>query len=336
MTSFNDDQGGYVIGIILLVSGSICLFVLFLLLYFNFYKRFNKYQTLHGLRDIVMFGLGVALVVMGSLLINRSIIMNIVNNYNIQLEAKFDTTLLQNVKIYEIDKNMKLPVSVNLRSKMPPVLFQGILKSCGANATSNCLRFHQTGKKKYQPSRLFIHYNARIYDGGNGKVDEGTSVAGLMQALMEYNACDEWIWPYDTFNFSIEPWKKAYEQAKTKKPVKCGYIYNTHDENLLIALKQHLCINKPVVFSVKFFDSFVKFNKHYKMPLFTGKVPMPTEKDKSMSGHYMLLCGYDDTKEHFIVQNSLSALVGDYGYFYFKYEYIKRYSIEFFTVEYAE
>ena len=33
MASFNDDQGGYVIGVILVVIGSLCLVALFVLLY---------------------------------------------------------------------------------------------------------------------------------------------------------------------------------------------------------------------------------------------------------------------------------------------------------------
>ena len=337
MASFNDDQGGYVIGVILVILGSLCLVALFVLLYINMYNVFDNYRTLHFIRDILILGLGVALIVMGSLLIHRTVIMNIVKNYSIDVNNyKFDPSVLQNVKVYEIDKTLNLPPSVNLRSRMPPVLFQGILKSCGANATSNCLRFHQTDKNKYQPSRLFIHYNARIIQGGDGKVDTGTSSAGLMQALMQYNACDEWTWPYDTFNFSTKPSAKAYEQAKSKKPVVCGWIWNTKDDNLLVALKQHLFKNKPVVFSVDIFNSFVKLNKKYKIPLFTGNVPMPSQKDSLIGGHMMLMCGYDDTKQHFIVQNSLSTMVGDSGYFYFPYDYIKQHGYEFFTFEYKE
>ena len=182
MASFNDDQGGYMFGVILVVIGCISLLVFFFMLNFNFYKHFHNYRKIHIVRDLFLFGLGVALIVMGSLLINRTLIMNYVNNYNLNLQNHFDTNVLKNVNVYEIDNNMILPASVNLRSWMPKVLFQGILKSCGANAVSNCLRFHQTNKNTYQPSRLFIHYNARIIDGGNGKVDDATSSAGLMQA----------------------------------------------------------------------------------------------------------------------------------------------------------
>ena len=79
-----------------------------------------------------------------------------------------------------------------------------------------------------------------------------------------------------------------------------------------------------------------KFDTKNKIPLFTGHVPMPSKNEPIIGGHYMLLCGYDDTKQHFIVQNSLSTLVGDSGYFYFPYKYIKLHTHEFFTFKYAE
>ena len=136
------------------------------------------------------------------------------------------------------------------------------------------------------------------------------------------------------FNFSTEPSVKALKPAKSKKPVVCGWIWNTKNDILLVALKQHFFKNKPVVFSADIFNSFVKLNKKYKIPLLTGNVPMPSPKDTLISGHCM--CGYDDTKQHFIVQNLLSTLVGDFGYFYFPYKYIKQHGYKFFTFEYGE
>ena len=170
MASFNDDQGGYVIGVILVVIGSLCLLALFVLLYFNIYNVFDNDRTLHFICDILLLGLGVALIVMGLLLIHFTVIMNILKNYSINVNNyKFDDNALKNVKVYKINKNMSI-----------------------------CLRFHQTDKNKYQPSRLFIHYYARIIRGGYRKVYEGTSSAGLMQALMQYNVCNVWTWPYNT------------------------------------------------------------------------------------------------------------------------------------------
>jgi hypothetical protein len=52
MPSMNDDQGGYVIGIILVVLGCISLLALFLLLHYNYYKHFHNYRKLHILRDV--------------------------------------------------------------------------------------------------------------------------------------------------------------------------------------------------------------------------------------------------------------------------------------------
>ena len=117
MASFNDDQGGYVISVILIIIGSLCLLALFVLLYFNIYNVFDNDRTLHFICDILLLGLGVALIVMGLLLIHFTVIMNILKNYSINVNNyKFDDNALKNVKVYKINKNMNLPASVNLRS----------------------------------------------------------------------------------------------------------------------------------------------------------------------------------------------------------------------------
>src|SRR6201994_4490216 len=56
----------------------------------------------------------------------------------------------------------KLPPSVDLRKKCPPVYDQGQLGSCTANAIAAAIEFDQ--KKKFVPSRLFIYYNERVME----------------------------------------------------------------------------------------------------------------------------------------------------------------------------
>src|SRR5690349_3978557 len=62
----------------------------------------------------------------------------------------------------------KLPTKVDLRKKCPPVLNQGQLGSCTANAIANAHLFNQLAqkaKKKFLPARLFIYYNERAMEG---------------------------------------------------------------------------------------------------------------------------------------------------------------------------
>src|ERR1044071_9157137 len=65
-----------------------------------------------------------------------------------------------------------LPPSVDLRPLCPPVLDQGQLGSCTANAIANAHLFDQLKQKAGSPSapsRLFIYYNERVMEHSVGR-----------------------------------------------------------------------------------------------------------------------------------------------------------------------
>lgn len=58
-----------------------------------------------------------------------------------------------------------LPSKVDLRPNCPPVVDQGQLGSCTANAIGNAHRYEQIKQgdaRHFLPSRLFIYYNERV------------------------------------------------------------------------------------------------------------------------------------------------------------------------------
>src|SRR5947207_13691283 len=66
---------------------------------------------------------------------------------------------------------MALPPSVDLRTVCPPVLDQGLLGSCTANAIANAHLFDQKKQEAtnaFTPSRLFIYYNERVMEHSVG------------------------------------------------------------------------------------------------------------------------------------------------------------------------
>jgi len=323
------DQGGFFLGFLFLVIG-------FLLIFAPIVSLFVYHRRQHGLKikalRVFLVSCGIVLGVIGALLIYRTVLMDYTKKHNIQINPNYDSSLLQNISFYEINPLLQIPSSFNLRSRMPSVLFQGILKSCGANAISNCLKFHQKGKK-FQPSRLFIHYNARKIDGIDTKIDNSPSFGALLQSIIQYNACDEWTVPYNTFNYSKKPPTVAYTKAKQNKNVVCTLIFN---RDKIIAMKQNIYQNRPVIFACKLFQSYNNFNLDAKnlSTLLTGYISMPDSQEKEIGSHYLICCCYNDAKKYFIVQNSLGVLLGDYGYFYFPYDYVFFYSTNIFTVEY--
>jgi hypothetical protein len=54
----------------------------------------------------------------------------------------------------------------------------------------------------------------------------------------------------------------------------------------------------------------------------TGRVPMPSKKEKVLGGHALLIVGFKDDTSEFIVRNSWSASFGDGGYIYLPYAYV--------------
>ena len=54
----------------------------------------------------------------------------------------------------------------------------------------------------------------------------------------------------------------------------------------------------------------------------TGMVPMPVPGESLLGGHAVIICGYNDFDERFIMRNSWGTHWGDNGYFYLSYSYI--------------
>jgi C1A family cysteine protease len=53
----------------------------------------------------------------------------------------------------------------------------------------------------------------------------------------------------------------------------------------------------------------------------TGIVPMPAKNESQLGGHCVLIVGYDDAKQWFIIRNSWSDTWGAQGYCYMPYAY---------------
>src|SRR5271157_3432572 len=91
---------------------------------------------------------------------------------------------------------LKLPTSIDLTPKCPPVYDQGQLGSCTANAIGGALEFDQLKEKEsriFVPSRLFLYYNERALEG-TVPTDSGAQIRDGIKSVASLGDCPESLW----------------------------------------------------------------------------------------------------------------------------------------------
>jgi C1A family cysteine protease len=173
------------------------------------------------------------------------------------------------------------------------------------------------------PSRLFIYYNERAQEGDVSK-DAGAFTGDGVKGMHNTGVVSESDWPYIPQKFATRPPDELYDAAAQNTVTSFKQIIQ--DEN---QIKQALYQGYPVLFSADIFPGFegAEVGK-------TGMVPMPQAGEKSVGGHAMMIVGFDDEQQLFIVRNSWGPDWGDNGYCYFPYAYVldKTYTSQFWVL----
>jgi C1A family cysteine protease len=211
-----------------------------------------------------------------------------------------------------------LPPSVDLRPAFAkiPAYDQGQLGSCTANAIAGALQYDQNAQKepKVMPSRLFIYYNERKIEG-TVQSDSGAMIRDGIKSVAKVGACSEKIWPYsdDTKDhpspFQKEPTPSAYADADKHQALS----YHRVPHNLL-AMKACLAEKFPFVLGFTVYDSFEDSSWFG-----SGQMPNPGPNEGVLGGHAVLVVGYDDSIQSFIVRNSWGTSWAKHGYFFMPY-----------------
>jgi C1A family cysteine protease len=211
------------------------------------------------------------------------------------------------------DITQQFPPLVDLRSTMPPIVDQGDLGSCTANAFCGLIGHDlKINGKYFIGSRLFLYYNERKLEG-TIREDAGASLSTGIKALEKYGICLESDWKYDIRKFAVNPPTKCYMSASAHKALTSENIQQD-----IASMKQSLVANEPFVVGIAVYDSFESDEVAA-----NGIVPMPnTTKEQNLGGHAVVCVGYDDTKQVWIMRNSWGTDWGDKGHFYLPYSYL--------------
>ena len=208
---------------------------------------------------------------------------------------------------------VSLPVSFELDRNIP-VFDQGNIGSCVSNSACACFRYEAAqvqGDFRFEPSRLFVYYNARKLQGWE-REDSGAYIRDGFKSLNKWGLATESTWKYDTAKFAIEPPKEAYDDALKNVTVK----YAAVDQNVN-TIKQTLLSGAAVSFGFNVYDSF--FGSWDRT---TGIMPLPKKGESLQGGHAVTITGYRDDIKCFIIQNSWGTSWGKAGKYFAPYSFV--------------
>lgn len=225
--------------------------------------------------------------------------------------------------IYRSNNTEVLRESVDLREWDTIVESQDSLGSCSSNALTNA--YELCVNRNYPEyfthlSRLFIYYNTRG-EYGDVQEDEGMFLRDGLKSLTKFGVCSESLWPYDITKFSTRPTEESYEDANKRKILKYQKLISIY------YITEVLNHNKPVVFGMNIYDSFMNLNERI------STVNFPGRKEKSLGGHAMCMVGYDLGKRLFLVKNSFGTSWGDKGYCWIPFDYIRQEGYDVWTFD---
>ena len=221
-------------------------------------------------------------------------------------------------------KTDDLPQKVDLRKHMSSVEDQANCNSCCANAVAGAFEYmnrkhaQTTGDEPGDVSRLFIYYVGRKKDmeneakiwGGNTKAapkDQGMTLQGAISAMQLKGACLAASWPYELDKLNSKPSDECFKEARKYRVAEAKKVPVNID-----SMRQCLAEGHPIVFGLMLTSKFFRSPRG-------GFITTPSKGDKRSAQHglhAMLLVGYNDRQQVFIVRNSWGAGWGDHGYCY--------------------
>ncbi len=220
--------------------------------------------------------------------------------------------------------------SVDLRTHFTAIKNQGQQGSCLSFTLTSIFEYmlHVSNAEDCDLSEAFLYYNARnIDDVGdiNVNVDKGSRFHPAIDSLRKFGIALEKFCPYNDGVYDQRPSDAAYADAEKRKLLKALNV-NIGIKDFKSALSE----GYPIATSFSLYESFEQARTN-------GYVPIPTSDEIAKGGnnandeeqdrharHAMVICGYSDELQMFLVRNSWGDDWGDEGYCYVPYGYVEQ------------
>jgi len=231
----------------------------------------------------------------------------------------------------------RLPASVRLIDRMPPVRDQGQRGTCVAFGSVALREFLLDDRCDL--SEQFLYWACKELDGHPGP---GTYIHTAMSAFAQYGVCLQPLWPYNPQQMDDEGQGPPPDRASQGARLYRLESSRTIEPNLVIHYKSVLAGDAtirgmPVTFGSLVFNSWYMSSETHR----TGKITLPLPGEKPSGGHAWCVVGYVDDENvpgggYFIIRNSwgTSWAVDSpeaVGHALMPYEYVERYTFEAFT-----
>lgn len=195
--------------------------------------------------------------------------------YDVIIDNSNDIDYLLEKNNYFIE-NIENIIKIDLRPNMSPLNYYEFLGST-ANSLATLIEYDIPN---FRCSRMFLYYNERLNT-------DTYNLNNSIKSLIEKNFCSYDEYPYNQELINEEPPKLIYDNANKYK---FSIIKIKKDLNNLIL---SLINNEPFITTIKIYESFEIENK---------KIKIPKINEKEIGGITIVVCGFDMTKQIFIIQ----------------------------------
>jgi C1A family cysteine protease len=222
-----------------------------------------------------------------------------------------------------LETKRRFPEFIDLRNKCPYVYNQGPLGSCTGHGIGGSIHIDRMKLQlpDMTPSALFIYYNERDMMG-TVMEDSGASIRDGVKSINIYGVCSSEVWPYIIAKFAEKPPVSVYQEALKHPKIRYERVDNTRLDDI----KGVLFEGYPIVFGCDVYTSFdtpeTAKTGIIPFPNYSKFFNSPVAAEDYISGHCMIIVGYDDRIQCFIVRNSWGKEWGDNGYCYIPYDYL--------------